>query len=448
MQQKTFSLKDVISSVINNQFYNVRYKGIELLSDYVVYGDDYFIKGDFVRLNQILLNLVENAIKFTEKGNVEIKVIKQAECQETCTFKFEVSDTGTGISAERMKEITRSIANNSPIFTETTGNSGLGLVISNKLIELMGGKLEISSEPKKGSIFSFILKFLMGNKNEFLSDKKKYEKTNVPSIEKIHILLAEDQVFNQMVVRSMSEDWGFEIDIVENGVEVLEKMKTTRYDVVLMDISMPLMDGVEAARRIRNDLSKPANETPIIAITANAYSEDHRKYTEAGMNDTISKPFRSQVLFQKIAGSLGITKANFSHPPEQFYDDDILFVSPDENLFDLSILKGISKGKRQTIDKLLNMFIEKATEEMAQIKTVAAQNNWQQLASITHKMKPALAYLRMKLLETKINEIQHIAIEMKETDKIPHLVEVAGQLLNKIILLLKKEMDDETSTTK
>ncbi|MBI5538785.1 MAG: response regulator [Bacteroidia bacterium] len=440
LQNKTFSLKDVISSVINNQFYNVRSKGIELLSDYVVYGDDYYVKGDSARLNQILLNLVENAIKYTEKGKVEIKVAKQSGCNEYCTFNFEVSDTGIGITTERMKEIIGSFANNRPISTETSGGSGLGLVISNKLIELMGGKLEISSIPERGSVFSFKIKFSLSEEGDLFLEEDANDKMNFNSIDKIRVLLAEDQVFNQMVVQSMIEDWGFEIDIVENGLGVIEKLKTTRYDVVLMDIQMPIMDGVEATRQIRKDFKKPVSETPIIAITANAYSEDHRKYIEAGMNDTISKPFKSQVLFHKIANSLGMANANFSHSHERFNDNDVILNSRDENLFDLSVLKGISKGSKQTIEKMLTVFIEKTLEEMGQIKTATENQNWQQITTIAHKMKPALSYLGMKLLENKINEIQRLAKEMKEVEKIPPIVQLSEQLLNKIILLLKKEI--------
>jgi PAS domain S-box-containing protein len=440
LQHKTFSLKDVISSVINNQFYNVRSKGIELLSDYVVYGDDYYLKGDSARLNQILLNLVENAIKYTEKGKVEIKVTKKLGCTEFCSFYFEVSDTGAGITADRMKEIIGSFSNNRPISTESTGGSGLGLVISNKLIELMGGKLEINSEPERGSVFSFNIKFPIGIENELFLEEDAYQESNVHSIDKIRILLAEDQVFNQMVVQSMVEDWGFEIDIVENGQDVLDKMKTTRYDVVLMDIQMPIMDGVEATKQIRTVFKKPVCETPIIAITANAYSEDHRKYIEVGMNDTISKPFKSQVLFHKIANSLGMANANFYHSSERFHDNDVLLVSRDENLFDLSVLKGISKGSKETIDKMLTVFIEKTIEEMSQIKIAAENQNWHNITNIAHKMKPALAYLGMKLLENKINEIQRLAKEHKEIEKIQQLVVISEQLLNKIIVLLKKEI--------
>jgi len=437
----TFSLKDVISSVINNQFYNVKDKGIELLSDYVVYGEDYFLKGDAIRLNQILLNLVENAIKFTGKGKVEIKVTKQVECNNNCTFNFEVSDTGEGISSDRLAEIYNSFSNNRPLTTDTNGSSGLGLVISNKLIELMGGKLDINTEPHKGSTFTFNLKFEIGNESELL------ENTNdnsipIHSIDNIHVLLAEDQVFNQMVVQSMVEDWGFEIDIVENGKDAVEKINNKRYDIVLMDIQMPVMDGIEATQHIRNNLKKPMSETPIIAITANAYSQDHQKYIEIGMNDTISKPFKSQVLFHKIANLLGMSKANFLHYNENFSDIDMVAISRDEKLFDLSILNGISKGKRQTVNNMLKVFIDKATEEMQQLKSANEQQNWQQITTIAHKMKPALAYLGMKLLESKINEIQLIARDARETEKISHLVSQSEQLLIKIISLLKNEITD------
>ena len=158
------------------------------------------------------------------------------------------------------------------------------------------------------------------------------------------------------------------------------------------------------------------------------------------MNDTISKPFKSQVLFHKIANSLGMANANFYHSNERFHDNDVLLVSRDENLFDLSVLKGISKGSKETVDKMLTVFIEKTLEEMSQIKIATENHNWSDITNIAHKMKPALAYLGMKLLENKINEIQRLAKEHKEVEKIQPLVVLSEQLLSKIIVLLKKEI--------
>lgn len=439
LNNKTFSLKDVISSVINNQFYNVRNKGIELLSDYVVYGEDYYLKGDSARLNQILLNLVENAIKFTEKGKIEIKIDKQNSCNNLCKFYFEVSDTGTGISTDRLNEIYSSINNNRPITTETNGSSGLGIVISNKLIEIMGGKLEINTEPEKGSTFKFSLQFEAGNEHELLIDSSDNKIQKHP-IDNIKILLAEDQVFNQMVVQSMVEDWGFEIDIVDNGFQAIDKLKNNTYDVILMDIQMPEMDGIEATKHIRNNLQKPVSETPIIAITANAYSNDHKKYLEFGMNDTISKPFKSQILFHKIANLLGMSNSNFLHYNENYSDIELISINSNENLYDLSALKGISKGKKNAVDNMLKVFIDKSAEEMQSIKSSFEKNNIKQIASVAHKMKPALAYLGMKLLESKINEIQLLANENNNIEKIGYLITQSEQLLAKIVSRLKQEI--------
>ena len=437
---KTFSVKDVVSSVLNNQYYNVRYKGIELLSDFLVYSEDFLVKGDSVRLNQILLNLVENAVKYTDKGKVEIKVKRDEQYNDCCVLNFEIVDTGVGINPERMQEIMGSFANNRPISAEISSGSGLGLVISNRLIELMGGKLTIKSEPNVGSSFSFTLKLDCGNEEELLENEKELEPVKINSMDNVRVLLAEDQVFNQMVVQSMVEDWGFEIDIVDDGEKVIEKLKEKSYDVVLMDIQMPVLDGVEATRRIRNDFDKPICDTPIIAITANAYSDNHRKFIEAGMNDTISKPFKSQVLFHKIANSLGMSSSNFLHPTVNFSDVDSMLTMREEQLYDLSVLKGISKDNKQTVQKMLKVFIEKASEEMIQIKNSSEEQNWVHLAAVAHKMKPALAYLGMKPLEAKINEIQMNARNVKDLDKMPYLIQSSDQLLKKIILQLEKEI--------
>lgn len=441
IQKQTFSVKDVLSAVINSQYYNVRYKGVELLSDFVVYSDDYIVKGDSVRLNQILLNLVENAIKNTDKGKVEITVGLKSENADSYNLQFDVIDTGVGINPEKMQEIMGSFTDNRPISSETSNGSGLGLVISNKLIELMGGKLQITSKSNVGSTFSFSIKLEKGSEIELNQTNILDDKNEAQSMDNIHVLLAEDQVFNQMVVQSMVEDWGFDIEIAENGEEVLQKMKTKKYDVILMDIQMPVMDGVEATKKIRNELEAPFCDTPIIAITANAYSDNHRKYIEAGMNDTICKPFKSQILFHKIANTLGMSKSNFLHPTVNFSDIDSMLMPKEEQLFDLSVLKGISKDNQQTINKMLTVFMEKASEEMSQLKVSASEKNWQHLTAIAHKMKPALAYLGMKSLESKINEIQINARNQNEIDKMPIQIQNAEQLLSKIMIQLKKEIN-------
>lgn len=443
LQNNAFSVKDVIATVINNQFFNIRYKGIELLSDFLAYSDDIIVKGDSARLIQILSNLIENAIKYTSRGKVEINTRIAGTDGETIILYFDVVDTGSGINPDRLKEIYSSIENNRPVSSDISSGSGLGLVISSKLTEMMGGKLHIETEPEKGSAFSFTVKLTKATKDE-LSGMVLYsgDSDKIQSMDNIRILLAEDQEFNQMVVQSMILDWGFKIDIVENGLQVLEKLKTEKYDVILMDIQMPKLNGLEATKRIRCEFPKPVCDIPIIAITANAYCESHRQFIEAGMTDTISKPFKSQVLFHKIANVIGMSESNFFHPTSNFSDADAMFFSREEQLYDLTLLNGISKNNRQTVTNMLNVFIEKATEELSQIKAAGKEENWQMLSAVAHKMKPALAYLGMKSLEKIVNELQFNAKNLTNLDKTPQMIQNAEALLNKIITQLKNEISD------
>jgi len=263
-----------------------------------------FISGDSVRLNQILINLVGNAIKFTEKGGVSIKVNTINSSDDKINLRFDIRDTGIGIPSDKIDSIFQSFTQASSSTTRTHGGTGLGLTISKQLIEMQNGKMSIESEEGKGSTFSFELEFetvVQAEKSE--NELRVVARSNdkiLGDLNGIDILLVEDHPINQMLAIKVLEDWGFNVDLAENGLIALEKVGLKAYDLVLMDISMPEMDGYEATREIRSGKHCENSDLPIVAMTASALIGENQKCYKAGMNDYITKPFDPQNLLEKI----------------------------------------------------------------------------------------------------------------------------------------------------
>lgn len=438
-EEKSFSLKDTVIQVINQQYYKAYNKGLEIICDYINYGQDLVLKGDSLRISQVLQNLIENAVKFTDNGKIEINIKPIEFYDSDVNIQFLVRDTGRGMNNITIQQIIESCQQKSPLSRPNSGDFGLGLIIAYNLIELMGGTLQIKSEPNKGTEISFELKIPIGQIQELQNEHNQSAfKPQIPSHEQIRVIVAEDQPFNQMVIKTMLEDFGFMVDCVDNGKQLLDKLANHHYDIILMDIYMPIMDGITTTIHIRKDFNKPISSIPIIAITANAYVSEHQKYLEAGINDTISKPFKSQLLFNKIVHVLGISKALNDNPSRQ---TDLGFSKPtNEKFYNLELLYSITKNQKSAIVKMLQVFIDKSNVELLQMAEYSEQGDWENVAGIAHKMKPSLAYLSMKQVEEIIQQIYHSAKNREQTEKIPKLVANATSILEFIIQQLQEEI--------
>lgn len=247
------------------------------------------VKGDPMRLNQILTNLIGNAVKFTEKGEIllNIKIIEQHEKSLRC--RFEVIDTGIGIQPEKIGTIFEFFSQADTNTTRKYGGTGLGLAITRKLVELQNGTIEVTSEVNKGSSFAFELSFEVAIQD--LNREVKASGNQQHSLKGVRILLVEDNKINQMIAGKFLKRWDSLVDIAENGREALEKSLENKYDIILMDLQMPELDGYETSRLIRARADEYSLQIPIIALTASAYNEVKDGVMQSGMNDIINKPF-------------------------------------------------------------------------------------------------------------------------------------------------------------
>lgn len=259
--------------------------------------------GDPTRLNQILLNLIGNAIKFTEQGEVKIIVDLISEKEDSVELKFSIIDTGIGIPPDKQSVIFEGFTQASNETTRKYGGTGLGLAIVKHLVELQGGTVSLQSEAGKGSTFSVNLQFkksVLDCKTEnIVEEDQKTEK-----FKELTILLVEDNVLNQILAKKVLTDWKWNVEIAENGLIALEKIKIKNFDLVLMDIQMPEMDGYDTTRNIRKMPDSSKNHVPIIAMTAHALVGESEKCIGAGMDEYISKPFDPKVLKSKILSVL------------------------------------------------------------------------------------------------------------------------------------------------
>jgi len=317
-----FDLTEIVGSVVKILGMKAEEKGLSLT--YRIEPDvDMYFRGDPGRVRQILLNFVNNAVKFTHKGKIEIRVSLREQTQTHTVIKFEVDDTGIGIPKDRTESLFKSFSQTDRSITRKYGGTGLGLAISKQLAELMGGQTGVESQEGKGSTFWFTASF--GKGSEVKARRPEAPRTLSPSsLASYRLLLAEDNIPNQKVALAILKRFGLSADIACNGREAIEALRKTHYDLVLMDMQMPEIDGLEATHIIRDPSSGVLNpDVPIIAMTANAALEDRDKSFEAGMNDYILKPINPDELLLAIQRNLkrDDTTAEFEMPTAELPAD-------------------------------------------------------------------------------------------------------------------------------
>ncbi len=299
LEKIPFSLKDELKNVISILDFQAKKKNLSLVTKIE---DDVpeYVKADPVRLKQVIINLVNNAIKFTESGGVTVEVSCQEVDDNKGIFLFKVIDTGIGISKEGLKQLFKSFSQVDISITRKYGGTGLGLAISKNLVELMGGEIGVESEEGKGSTFWFTagLDVLTEKEIKELSAQNKADTQPKGKVRSLNILLAEDNLINQKVALAHLKKFGHNVTVANNGIEAVDYFSKNKYDLILMDIQMPEMDGLVATHLIRayEKENLEQERTPIIAMTANVMSEDIKKYYNQGMDSFIGKPFKVEDL--------------------------------------------------------------------------------------------------------------------------------------------------------
>ncbi|HWT75046.1 MAG TPA: ATP-binding protein [Mobilitalea sp.] len=320
LESMNFDLKELIEEVIRTHSPRVFTKGLELNYTFSSTIPRY-LRGDPNRLRQILNNLISNAVKFTEHGEVIVTIKCIQLTKEEVELKFSVSDTGIGIAKDDLSKLFHSFSQIENTFTRKYGGTGLGLVITKQLVEMMGGKIEIKSGLGRGSDFYFHLKFKIGKPIPEKKQAASYiEKTQKP----LHILLVEDDQINQKVICKMLLEKGHTVTTADNGIYALECFVQEKFDAILMDIQMPVMNGIDAAYKLKQ-MEGWKKHTPVIALTAYALPGDRERFLNMGMDAYVAKPIQMEELFSVLEQVTTKTSAETPHNVTISEDGEVIF---------------------------------------------------------------------------------------------------------------------------
>jgi PAS domain S-box-containing protein len=390
-ERQPISIKEIFSSLSIMLSQKAFDKGLDLNFSYHRNLPD-IVAGDPTRLTQIIINLVGNAIKFTEKGSVDIfaKVIENK--GDGYLFEFTVKDTGIGIAGDKQKQIFERFAQAETHTTRHYGGTGLGLSIAKQLIELQGGTIGLESKIGEGTSFIFTIPFGVSD-NKITEVKAQIQRADLGALKRKKILVVEDNPVNVKFITSLFEEYNIKPELAANGKEAVEKIKQNEYDVVLMDIEMPVMNGYEAALQIRQELKM---NVPIIAMTAHAMAGENEKCLTAGMNGYISKPIREEVLISKMASLSKKAEA---------VEQEI----PKENVINLEFLVSSMRGKRKLIFDTLNIVINQLPEDMDALKQAVGAEDLLNSGRLAHRIKSTVSLMGMTGMASFLEEMERTA---------------------------------------
>ncbi|MES2761193.1 MAG: ATP-binding protein [Bacteroidota bacterium] len=436
-EKNPFRLTDLFKSLQFMVQYKTESKNLELEIN-VAPNIPAVILGDTVRLSQILLNLLGNAIKFTDVGKVSLSAELVSEERGNAVIRFSVSDTGVGIPEDKLDYVFESFAQAEVHTTRKYGGTGLGLSISQFLVEKLGGNISLSSKLNVGSTFSFELPFEIGS--EDVSASVMETMTKIPDsvdLSKLNVLLVEDNAINQRVALFELNKWKVNTDVAEDASIAIEKLKYKIYSIILMDISMPGMDGIEATHYIRTKLPEPAKSTPIIAMTASALSGEKEKCFAAGMNDYISKPFNPLTFYKKI-----VRWSGYEDLGDSYYAERTISVrTKNSKLVDLVIISDRADGDVGYIKEMIHMFIELMPEYFDELNEFYRSKNWEELGKQAHKMKTPAAYFGVEELRELLVKIEVNTISGKiNEEELKSIIKAIQKLSLAAIAELKAEL--------
>ena len=426
-----FSVDKVLKEI--DDVLNIRYKAKNL--DFKIIFDlpgDELLLGEPSKLRQVLINLANNAIKFTRKGSILIKCCLIGNTQTQQTIKFEVTDTGVGIDADEIKNIFKPFHQVDFSIGRKYAGCGLGLTISKELVESMGGKIDVESTPGEGSTFRFTLRLNKAGK----SDKKNYGKEHHQadlSLKQLRILFVDDDPVNLLLGRIILNKFGVKADFSKSGSDALNKYRKGKYDIVFLDINMPYISGLEVTKIIRDkekDL-KEDQKTRIIAMTANALKKHIETYMQAGIDSVILKPYQEETLYQRIVAYALKTNGKSNLVDTRPKPEKLTGI-------DLGHLLKFTKGDTDFTLTMLDTFLDSARHSLKKIKSAYRLNDYNTIAEVSHKLIPSVEQLGIKNASGLLKRIERRYLRRKNYRKDPQLIESAIHELQNGIKSIKR----------
>jgi PAS domain S-box-containing protein len=393
----SFSMDELLNQMASLFGLKAREKGVELVIGALSCLPDRLL-GDPLRLSQVLTNLLSNALKFTEQGEISLTLEPVSIASDAVTLRFEVRDSGLGMTQEQMDKLFTAFSQADTSTTRKYGGTGLGLSISKQLVESMGGELGVESKAGEGSCFNFTLRF----------DVVSEEATDTPARPLFvgkRILLVDDNDFNRQVGQELIKITGASVDTADDGQQALEAVSARPYDLVLMDIQMPVMDGYTAARLIRDRYP----ELPIIALTAHAMVEERARVMAVGMNDIISKPILPDMLYSMLTrwlGNTNIPNTTLLTPPPPPSQTENLAMPDTHDGFDLTTALARVNGDHELLDRFLNLFREHNAGCVDEIGAALAHKDMILARRLSHTLKGGAGTIGMTELQASAARLE------------------------------------------
>ncbi|HEX8428359.1 PAS domain S-box protein [Hymenobacter sp.] len=428
-----FDLRDVLQASQESLLPRAEEKGIGLTLNLPPTEVPTTVLGDPYRLRQILLNLLSNAVKFTERGQVALTCRLLSKPGEKLLFHFSVQDTGPGIPTHQLQDMFEPFTQASASTAREFGGSGLGLSISRGLVELMGGTMTAESQLNEGSTFLFTLPFR--STNATITRESYAPALDYRSLGPRRVLLAEDNAINQFLVESLLRNWGWSVDTANTGPEALTLFGRNFYDIVLMDIQMPGMDGETAMRLLRQHPEPARATTPILALTAHALRGEAERYLASGFSGYLSKPFREEELFQTISAALGQRPAVFITPKEEPLKE----TPPATSLYSLSGIRRLAHGNEEFVRRLAQLFVQTTPPAVRDMEQHAASGDCQKLSASAHNLKSSLDGLHIRQLHAPIRRLEACRDTTLPPDEIQLLVTLVHNVTEQVMEGLRQD---------
>ncbi len=442
LEEKHFNIKYLLHSILLGLHYKAEEKGLQLELKIDEKMPPY-LYGDAVKLGQVVTNLLANAIKFTAQGTVSLQLQMLEQNNQIARFLVQVKDTGIGISEDKQEEIFEEFAQASPEINLKYGGTGLGLAICQRLLQLFGSKLSVKSRVGAGSEFFFTLELAVGKEETAEKSIESFVPAANTSVKGVRLLLAEDNAINVMVVSEYLNEWGVLYDVASDGEQAVALAEKNTYDLVLMDLQMPVMDGYRASAAIRSLKNKDYRQLPIIAFTASAKYDFKGRIEESGITDLLTKPFRPEALYAAIV-RYGVSKpaaaevaresskAAATHPALESN------TSSECRVISLQQYRKVTRTNSDSFKKLIQLTVDHFQNYKASFTEALLNRDAVKLGELAHKIKMTLQLLEAKELEQAIS-ISRSVLFIADKNRLRQLNNHLVESFDRAIMELNKQ---------
>lgn len=440
LQPTTFSLSQIVDEL--RSLFTVQARQKNIIFDITLSRNiPELLTGDPVRIRQILLNLISNAIKFTEHGKVSLDIGCSIQTDHQVTLMISVTDTGIGIPFEQQKELFQPFQQGDASITRRYGGTGLGLIISQRLIKMMQGSITVTSQPGQGSCFFVTLSLTIARSpiTTQMDQAGRIFSDDLGTLPQSHILVVDDNPINLQVASTLLKTLNQKVTEASSGQEAIQLCKTTNFDLILMDLEMPDMSGLESTRQIRLLKNNHNATTPVVALTAHAFPSTRIEALEAGMSDLLAKPYKLEQLAAMLSNWLNQSDSTTATTSR---NDPAQLTSPGGlPVFDRAACLDSVNGNVETADQLLDQFLHSLPDTYTSIQQSISEDNFQTLYSVVHKLAGSSSIMGASALHDRINALMYA---LKST---PGSIEIIRTITNEVLEQIDsfiKNFDDRT----